>query len=1150
MRFNFFRTRLLLGFLMASLYSLSAISPDASLRLLTQTENGLRFRAVVNQLHFAETIVGEGSYTLLQLENLSSDYARSGLPNLPVFTRLIAIPEGAVIRIDIEEKATRILSVHSEGFPAPLMPLQPSLFKDQDPEEVAFVKNQQAYQTDAFGPDKNIRVEYLGKMRGVQMARLVYAPFRYNPVQHLLEVTEDITVEIAFEDADMEATRAQLETYYSPAFRPVYARLLNPLPESINESSGLPMKLVIVSDPMFQTALQDFIAWKKKKGFTVIEAYTNNPGVGSTTASIKSYLQGLYNAATPSDPAPSYAILVGDVAQIPAFAGTTGTHPSDLYYFEYDGAGDYLPELFYGRFSANNLTELQPQLDKTLEYEMFLMPDTSFLADAVMVAGMDNSFGPTHGNGQINYGNSLYFNSSNGITSHTWLYPASGNSASQIISQVSSGAGFVNYTAHCGSNGWSDPSFTTSNVNSLQNTSKYPLMIGNCCLSNKFDVTCFGEALVRAQGKGALAYIGGSNNTLWDEDFYWSVGTGSPGANPTYAATGLGAYDRLFHTQGEARSEWFETNGQIVAAGNMAVSASTSSQDKYYWEIYHLMGDPTVMTYLGRPSDLYIAHNPVMPVGMGNLAIQTEPYTYVGISRNGVLQGAGLADSLGNLNLLFAPFLSPGPAMLVASKQNRIPYIDSVMVIVPNGPYVGIQQVAITDLSGGNNNGLADYGESIQLDLRLENFGNLPASQLTATLWSNDTLLNITDSTVIFSSIGAGDTLLLPSAFSLDIAAFVPDQHLAALSILITDTAGNLWSYPYTLKLNAPLLQILEMGIDDQVLGNGNGSIDPGESIEVVLRLKNNGHSAAGNPSLYLTTYSPLATLVNGSASLNTMAGGDEQWLQFQMDISSAAQAGDVIEVHSYFVAGLYDATAAFAPTVGSMVEDFESGDFTLFPWVMGGNQPWIVSGSGAWEGSYCSASGSIGNSSASVMEIEMNVLMYDSISFYRKVSSEDGYDYLTFSIDGLPLDQWSGNESWTKVAYPVAPGQRTFRWAYEKDFWVSSGSDKAWIDYVEFPAVAGIVTGQENAEAEMLLQAWPNPSKGAVNVRLYLPSEESCSLVLTDEAGRLVQLISEQKLRAGYHQFQLSDRLAAGMYHLVMQGEKDRRSLRLVVLP
>lgn len=1150
MRFNFFRTRLLLGFLVASLYSLSATSPEASLRLLSQTENGLRFRAVVNQVHFDETTVGAETYTLLQLDNLSPDYARTGLPNLPVFTRLIAIPEGAEIRIDIKEKATRILSVHSEGFPAPLMPLQPSLFKDQDPEEVAFVKHLQAYQTDAFGPDKSIRVEYLGKMRGVQMARLVYAPFRYNPVQHLLEVTEDITVEIVFEDADMEATRAQVQKYYSPAFRPAFSKLLNPLPESVNELSGLPIKLVIVSDPMFQTALQDFIAWKKKKGFTVIEAYTNNPGVGSTTASIKSYLQGLYNAATPSDPAPSYAILVGDVAQIPAFAGTTGTHPSDLYYFEYDGAGDYLPELFYGRFSANNLTELQPQLDKTLEYEMFLMPDTSFLADAVMVAGMDNSYGPVHGNGQINYGNSLYFNPSNGITSHTWLYPASGSSASQIISQVSSGAGFVNYTAHCGSNGWSDPSFTTSNVNSLQNTSKYPLMIGNCCLSNKFDVTCFGEALVRAQGKGALAYIGGSNNTLWDEDFYWSVGTGSPAANPSYAVTGLGAYDRLFHTQGEARSEWFETNGQIVAAGNMAVSASTSSQDKYYWEIYHLMGDPTVMTYLGRPSDLSITHNPVMPVGMGNLAIQTEPYTYVGISRNGVLQGAGLADSLGNLNLLFTPFLSPGPAMLVASKQNRIPYIDSVMVIVPNGPYVGIQQVVVNDLTGGNNDGQADYGESIQLDLRLENFGNLPATQLTATLWSNDTLLAITDSTVNFSSIGAGDTILLPAAFSLDIAAFVPDQHLAALSILITDTAGNGWSYPYPLKLNAPLLQILEMGIDDQVLGNGNGSIDPGESIEVNIRLRNSGHSEAGSPSLYLTTYSPLASLVNGSASLSNMGAGDEQTLQFQMDISAAAQAGDVIEVHSHFVAGLYQATASFAPTVGSMVEDFESGTFTQYPWMMGGNQPWTISSSGAWEGSYCAASGSIGNSSASVMEIEMNVLMYDSISFYRKVSSEDGYDFLTFSIDGSALGQWSGNEPWTRVAYPVTPGQRTFRWAYEKDFWVSSGSDKAWVDYVVFPAVAGIVTGQEKPEAETLLQAWPNPSKGAVNVRLYLPSEESFSLVLTDEAGRLVQLITDEKLSAGYHQFRLSGRLAAGMYHLVMQGEKDRRSLRLVVLP
>ena len=79
--------------------------------------------------------------------------------------------------------------------------------------------------------------------------------------------------------------------------------------------------------------------------------------------------------------------------------------------------------------------------------------------------------------------------------------------------------------AHCGSSGWSDP-LRIQMFAGLQNNGKYGVMIGNCCQSNKFDVNvCFGEKLLRENGKGAVGYIGGSNNTYWDEDYWWGVGS-------------------------------------------------------------------------------------------------------------------------------------------------------------------------------------------------------------------------------------------------------------------------------------------------------------------------------------------------------------------------------------------------------------------------------------------------------------------------------------------------------------------------------------------------------------------------------------------------------------------------------------------------
>jgi hypothetical protein len=86
-------------------------------------------------------------------------------------------------------------------------------------------------------------------------------------------------------------------------------------------------------------------------------------------------------------------------------------------------------------------------------------------------------------------------------------------------------------------------------------------------------------------------------------------------------------------------------------------------------------------------------------------------------------------------------------------------------------------------------------------------------------------------------------------------------------------------------------------------------------------------------------------------------------------------------------------------------------------------------------------------------MELELFVLNEGHISFYRKVSSENNYDFLRFFMDGQEKGAWSGDQDWSQFTYPVTPGLRTFRWEYEKDYSVSSGSDCAWVDYIVFPS-------------------------------------------------------------------------------------------------
>ena len=135
--------------------------------------------------------------------------------------------------------------------------------------------------------------------------------------------------------------------------------------------------------------------------------------------------------------------------------------------------------------------------------------------------------------------------------------------------------------------------------------------------------------------------------------------------------------------------------------------------------------------------------------------------------------------------------------------------------------------------------------------------------------------------------------------------------------------------------------------------------------------------------------------------------------------------------------------------------EDFESGDFSSFPWIHSGNTNWIITSGEKNSGNYSAQAGIISNSQSSSLEVTLDCVS-GNIEFYRKVSSEATYDKLKFYIDEVEVDNWSGFQDWSQVSYPVSAGTRTFKWTYSKDGSLSSGSDTAWIDDITFPIERG----------------------------------------------------------------------------------------------
>ena len=71
-------------------------------------------------------------------------------------------------------------------------------------------------------------------------------------------------------------------------------------------------------------------------------------------------------------------------------------------------------------------------------------------------------------------------------------------------------------------------------------------------------------------------------------------------------------------------------------------------------------------------------------------------------------------------------------------------------------------------------------------------------------------------------------------------------------------------------------------------------------------------------------------------------------------------------------------------------------------------------------------------------------------LTFYWRVSSEEGYDFLEFSVAD-EVDSISGEVDWQLFVANVPPGLQTLSWRYYKDHDNSVGLDAGWLADVVF---------------------------------------------------------------------------------------------------
>ncbi|MBI9035548.1 MAG: hypothetical protein JEZ03_13865 [Bacteroidales bacterium] len=384
---------------------------------------------------------------------------------------------------------------------------------------------------------------------------------------------------------------------------------------------------------------------------------------------------------------------------------------------------------------------------------------------------------------------------------------------------------------------------------------------------------------------------------------------------------------------------------------------------------------------------------------------------------------------------------------------NALTYVSPfVLGPPPNTPWIVYESHIINDASG-NNDGQVDFGESVTVDLELYNWGDTDAQDVNIIVSTDSPYVTLTDNTEAYGDIASEATLMIEDAIAFSVNNMIPDGTQVTFDILATDANSIEYNTSFSVIVNAPALAINGRTIDD-LSGNNNNLLDPGEVVTYTVQVSNPGTYVAEGTEINIASTNGMVSINNATQVLNNLEAGQTVDVDFELIIDEGATLGSMVALIVNVNSEYHVATKTFIEKIGPLIEDWESGDLTTFDWQNDASFPWVMDTYVVYEGDYSLRSGAISHSGSTSLMLTVETMSTDSISFYRKVSSEATYDFLKFYIDDAMVAQWSGSEDWERVVFEFEQGIHTFKWEYSKDGSDSGGQDCAWIDFIELPVL------------------------------------------------------------------------------------------------
>jgi hypothetical protein len=306
---------------------------------------------------------------------------------------------------------------------------------------------------------------------------------------------------------------------------------------------------------------------------------------------------------------------------------------------------------------------------------------------------------------------------------------------------------------------------------------------------------------------------------------------------------------------------------------------------------------------------------------------------------------------------------------------------------------------------------------------------------------------------------------------------------------LIAETEGSIWEFDIVYPVYTAEISVLEYFVDD----GDNNRMDIGETSDVYYIFENIGGAAIDDVVISVSSIDPFLTINDNIDSPGLINSEQSINAYYNFTADPLCLPGHVA-ILNFHITGSNDFETDIEAylSVGQILEDWETAGFETYNWTNSGDLPWIITDVEPYEGTYCLKSGDITHEQNSTLEIELQVIAPGQIKFYKKVSSENNYDYLRFYIDGIEFGSWCGEVDWSENSYNVSAGVRSFKWVYAKDYSVDSGSDCAWIDLIEFPSIY---------DAEPLLVV----SATEINKSMYPDETDTETIYISNQGGGII---------------------------------------------